>query len=171
MTQLENKVSRYRKVTEMIYELNEIVESLKAEKTQLGDELMAGFKKSDFNVCQYKTLSVGLVGRNLFNVSFSQRIDRKSGKRLDDQTWLAKIHGDTGPLGIEFVGANLVLQKDAIKAAWRQTPDAVEKWMDAYDLTFRKTMSLNVRRIPSDTELSAIRAEAEKMVGEYEAAV
>ena len=171
MTQLENKVSRYRKVTETIDELNEIIESLKAEQTQLGDELMAGFTKSDFNVCQHKTMSMGLAGRNLFKVSFSRRIDRKSGKRLDDQAWLAETHDDTGLLGFEFVRANLVLQKDAIKVAWRLMPDAVEKWMDAYDLTFRKTMSLNVQRIPSDTELSAIRAEAEKMVGEYEAAV
>ena len=156
MPRLENEISTYRKTSEMIEELKEAIASLEAQRTTLRDNILASLKKADYNVCRYKTLAMGKVGRNLFTVGFGKRIERRSGKSLDDQTWLESLGA--------YTHSRLILEKDVLKVSLRDHAEVVEPWMRQHDLCVAPTMNLSVQLMPTDVELNALREEARRMV-------
>ena len=89
MKSLEQKVSRYRKLQEMIEELSDCLAPLKAEAETLSDEIFAAFSadKSLYNVGVYKTFAVGIIARELVRIDFSDKVTRKKGNERD-QDWL-----------------------------------------------------------------------------------
>ena len=90
---LENKVSRLRKIKEMLSELDDMIKPLKEEAQKLEDEVMAEFsaKPSLYNVCKKKTVAMGFVGKELVRVDFGKQLERVDGGRRDDQEWLKNI--------------------------------------------------------------------------------
>ena len=90
----ENTVARFRKVSEMVDELKEYVNTLSAERDALEEDIIAHCAKDEgvYDVFRRKNSAAGIVGRNLFTVTFSEQLERtEKGARLDDQEWLDNL--------------------------------------------------------------------------------
>ena len=160
----ENKVARYRKLTEHIEELKSIVDSMEGERMMLEADIITDCMKRPavrFNVFMRKTSSAGLAGREYFTLAFSRRLERTLGPkaRLDDQEWLATT------VDQRYVKEKLVFQPSAVNAAVAKG-ELDEDGLKAMDLRYGTAASLTVKRIPNDTELRQIRAEAEAFADE-----
>ena len=160
----ENTVSRFRKVSEHIAELSEIIDALKAERDALEAEALGHcFDHMElYNVFTRKTSSAGIVGRELFTVAFSDQLARRTkGKALDDQGWLRD------DVFAGYRQSKLSLMKSKINADYK-AGILDEKTMKVLDLTYAKVGSLIVRRVPKDSELAEIRAAAEALADTVE---
>ena len=155
----ENMVARYRKISEHIEELKDVVTSLQGELSTLDAEIFTACmaNRGKFNVYQRKTSSAGLVGREYFVMTFAKKVDRRGPtQRLDDQEWLATIDS-------RYVKQKLVFQSAAINAAVSSGEVSDGKLRDM-GLRYVDTASLKVRRIPNDKELYQLREEAKALV-------
>lgn len=164
MKSFENTVSRYRKLDEMINELKEYVNALTAEREKLNAEIVIETLNNPrhFNAFQRKTSSAGIIGRNLFTVTFSDRLFRAAEKaRLDDQEWLRNFVDD------EYYSCKLELLASKIKADLKSGKLGQVKLMKM-GLRVCKVGNLKVSRIPSDAEFPAIKAEAERLADKVE---
>ena len=164
MKSFENRVSRFRKLEEMIGELKEYVNSLTAERDILQTEIVVEtlHKPRLFNAFIRKTSSAGIVGRNMFTVTYSDRLCRTQDKaRLDDQDWL---HYNVGS---DYYSIKLELQASKIKADVKSGRLDDEK-LKKMGLSICRVGSLKVGRIPSDAELNAIREEAASIADSIE---
>ena len=159
MKSFENTVSRYRKLDEMINELKEYVNALTAEREKLNAEIVIETlnKPRLFNAFQRKTSSAGIIGRNLFTVTFSDKLCRTEDKaRLDDQEWLRNAVSD------EYYSCKLELLASKVKADIKSGRLDKAK-LKKMGLTVCKVGNLKVSRIPSDAEFPAIKAEASRL--------
>ena len=158
MKSLEQKVSRYRKLTETIDELSDCLAPLKAEAETLSDEIFAEFSanKSLYNVGVYKTFAVGFVGRELVRIDFSDKVTRKKGNERD-QNWLKGLLADNSTL--PYVRMEMALDKAAIRQdlAKQKTSEADLK---PFDIVVAPSAKVKVSRVRSDAELAALIAQA-----------
>ena len=166
MTPLENKLSRIRKLDEMIDELSDALATLKGERDSLTNELTPALiaDKSVFNVFKHKNLSAGLIGRNYFAVSFPTALARKGGRRMDDQEWLKDFCWATrnGYEGKPYIREKYELDKAKITADYR-SGEIDDDFMAAYGLEWQKTAKLSVLKCRTDAEVKDLIAEAERM--------
>lgn len=158
----ENMVARYRKITEHINDMKYCIESLQGELAVLDAQIFVACMedKEKFNVFKRKTSSAGLAGREYFVMTFARKIERRLSPlaRLDDQEWLATIEP-------RFVKSKLIFQSAALNAAVSSGEITDENLKDM-GLRYVNSASLTVKRIPNDTELSKLRADAEALVGD-----
>ena len=157
----ENMVARYRKITEQINDMKDCIDSLQGELAVLDAQIFVACMedKEKFNVFKRKTSSAGLAGREYFVMTFARKIERRAPtQRLDDQEWLATIEP-------RFVKSKLIFQSAALNAAVSSGEITDENLKDM-GLRYVNSASLTVKRIPNDTELSKLRADAEALVGD-----
>ena len=157
---LENKVSRLRKIKEMLSELDDMIKPLKEEAQKLEDEVMAEFsaKPSLYNVCKKKTVAMGFVGKELVRVDFGKQLERVDGGRRDDQAWLKKIE-DSLP-GCGYVKTKFELNSQKILGDMKAgilTDDGILK---SFGLTMGSTYKVKIYRIPKDAEVNTLKEEA-----------
>jgi len=164
---LENMVARYRKLREMVAELEDCLKPLKEEATKLQDELFAEFsrKPSLYNVCRKKTVSMGFVGKNLVRVDYGRTIERKDGGRRDDQDWLKEFES-------KFPGCGFVKNKYELNLA-KMLGDIKGEvltldGLSSMGLRMAPSYKVKVYRIPRDMELAALKQEALKLVDEVD---
>lgn len=162
---LENKVARYRKLREMVAELEDCLKPLKEEAETLQDEIFAEFsrKPSLYNVCRKKTVSMGFVGKNLVRVDFGKAFERADGGRRDDQEWLKKLVAS--PLGGNYVKTRYELNLQKLLGDFKSEILAAES-AKMLGLNMGTTYKLKVYRIPRDAEFSALKEEALKLADE-----
>ena len=157
---LENKVSRLRKIKEMLSELDDMIKPLKEEAQKLEDEVMAAFsaKPSLYNVCKKKTVAMGFVGKELVRVDFGKQLERVDGGRRDDQEWLKKIE-DSLP-GCGYVKTKYELNAQKIHGDLKAdvlTDDGLRK---SFGLKLGASYKVKIYRIPKDAEVNALKEEA-----------
>ena len=162
----ENTVSRYRKVSEMVDELKEYANTLAAERDSLEAGIIATCSKdpSLYNVFRRKTGSAGIVGRNMFTVTFSEQLERiKANKRLDDQEWLAKTDfaQNTG----KWVGTKLFLRTSKVVADYKCGATTLGE-LEHFGLCLGRCAHVTAKRIPNDAELEVLRSTAEALIDE-----
>ena len=164
---LENMVARYRKLREMVAELEDCLKPLKEEASKLQDELFAEFSRrpSLYNVCKKKTVSMGFVGKNLVRVDYGKTIERKDGGRRDDQEWLKR-------LGERFPGCGFVKTKYELNLA-KMLGDIKGEvitldGLGEMGLAMAPSFKVKVYAIPKDAELSALKEEALKLADEVD---
>ena len=168
MKSFENTVARFRKTAEMVEELKGYVNALTAERDALETEIIAHCAEHPdvYNVFVRKNASAGLVGKNLFTVTFSDQLKRRlSGRRLDDQEWL-KCWGDKNLVEAYQTSKRCLL-------ASKITADYKSRLLNDGDLrylglTFAKAAHVTAQRVPNDAELSAIRRDAEALAEDAE---
>ena len=172
MKSFENTVARFRKTAEMVEELKGYVNALSAERDALETEIVAHCAEHPdvYNVFVRKNASAGLVGKNLFTVTFSDQLKRRlSGRRLDDQLWLNEIEG----ISDSEIWRNFVKTKKALNVAGivnaHKTGQIDNGDLRLMGLTFAKAAHVTAQRIPNDAELSAIRRDAEALAEDAEA--
>ena len=156
MTQLENNLSRVRKLNEMINELGDAITTLKGERDALADVVMSALlnDKSVFNVYKHKNLSAGLIGRNYFAVAFSSALVRKGDKRMDDQSWLLDFFTERGGFdGAPYIREKRELNKQKITADYR-SGEINDDFLTVYGLDWKRTANLSVLKVRTDAELS-----------------
>ena len=160
MKSLEQKVSRYRKLSEMVEELSDCLAPIKAEAETLADEIFAEFSadKSLYNVGVYKTFAVGFVGRELVRIDFSERITRKKGNERD-QNWLKSLLGVSTVL--PYVRMEMALDKAAIRQDLSKER-VTEGDLKPFEIVVAPSAKVKVSRVRRDAELSALIAEARK---------
>ena len=165
----ENTVARFRKVSEMVDELKEYVNALSAERDSLEADIIATCAEvpSLYNVFNRKTSSAGIVGRNMFMVTFSEQLERaKDGARLDDQAWLAETN-----LVLEtdkWVGTKLFLRTSKVVADFK-AGIVSEAELRSLGMKFGRCAHVTAKRIPNDAELKVLRSTAEALIDEIEA--
>ena len=158
MKSLEQMVSRYRKLSEMIEELSDCLAPIKAEAETLSDEIFAAFSadRTLYNVGVYKKFAVGILGREMVRIDFSDRVTRKKG-RDTDQNWLKSLLAD--PKSLSYVRIEMALDKAAI----RQDIDKkriTEDELKTFEIVVAPSAKVKVSRIRSDAELNALAAQA-----------
>ena len=165
MTQLENRLSRIRKLSEMLDDIGEAMLTLKGERdmltAQLTSELIAD--KDVFNVFRHKNLSAGLIGRNYFAVSFPTALARKGGKRMDDQDWLHRLgcrEWQSGS-GVPYVRTKYELDKAKLTADYKSGV-IDDDFLEAFELRFEKAAKLSVLKCRADAEVKELIAEAQR---------
>ena len=157
----ENTVSRFRKVSEHIAELSEIVDALKAERDALEAEALGHcFDHMElYNVFTRKNSCAGLVGREFFRVTFASRVERRGAKaRLDDQEWLSTLSG-------RYVKRTLALQPSVVRAEL-SSGALTDAALCKMGLRLGTKATLSVKRIPNDAELAKVREDAAALVGD-----
>ena len=156
---LENMVARYRKVREMVGELEECLKPLKEEAAKLQDEIFAEFsrKPTMYNVCRKKTVSMGFVGKNLVRVDYGKTLERIDGGRRDDQEWLKDFEK-------KFPGCGFVKTKYELNVAMLQGYLKGEvltlNGLTKMGLAQKPSYKVKVYRICKDAELNALKTEA-----------
>ena len=157
----ENTIARYRKVSEHLEELKDIVDSLKAEREALEASVIDSCLRNEslFNVFMRKTSSAGLVGRNYFQVSFSKKLQRsEEGDRLDEQDWLAG-------LAEQYVKTKLSISASKVRADY-SAKRLDDKALRDMGLKYGDDVSLSVKYIPDEATLAQIKRDAEELAGE-----
>ena len=167
---LENKVSRLRKIKEMLSELDDMIKPLKEEAQKLEDEVMAEFsaKPSLYNVCKKKTVAMGFVGKELVRVDFGKQLERVDGGRRDDQEWLRKIEESLPGCG--YVKTKYELNAQKIHGDLKAdvlTDDGLRK---SFGLKLGASYKVKIYRTPDDAVVKAMKEEAEKMADQIESA-
>ena len=160
MKSLEQKVSRYRKLQEMIEELSDCLAPLKAEAETLSDEIFAAFSadKTLYNVGVYKTFAVGFVGRELVRIDFSDKVTRRKGNERD-QNWLKSLLGDSKAL--PYVRMEMALDKAAIRQDLAKNR-VNEAELKPFDIIIAPSARVKVSRIRKDAEINALIEAARK---------
>ena len=74
----ENMIARVRKIQEHVDEMQEIIDTLKGEKESLEASILVTLDNNPelYNVYVRKNASAGIVGRNMFKVTFSTTLAR-----------------------------------------------------------------------------------------------
>ena len=170
MNSFENTVARFRKTAEMVEELKEYANALSAERDALQAEIVehCAANPDAFNVFQRKTSSAGIVGRNLFTVSFSEQLARRNCKRLDDQEWLKNIWVDVENLGdAAYVQQSYKLMASKVNADYKagKMSDAQFKRIG---LRYERVAKVKAVRVPNDAEVAALTKAAEVLVDKIE---
>ena len=161
----ENTVARFRKVSEMVDELKEYANALAAERDSLEAGIIATCSKdpSLYNVFKRKTSSAGIVGRNMFTVTFSEQLERaKDGARLDDQAWLESLALDEPA---SWVATKKELRKSKVTADFKAGAVS-EAELKRVGMRFGRRAHVAVKRIPEDAELNALLEAAEAATAE-----
>ena len=162
----ENTVARFRKVSEMVDELKEYANTLAAERDSLEEDIIVHCAKDEgvYNVFKRKTSGAGVVGRNMFTVTFSEQLERiKVDKRLDDQEWLAKTDfaQNTG----KWVGTKLFLRTSKVVADYKCGATTLGE-LEHFGLRLGRCAHVTAKRIPNDAELEVLRSTAEALIDE-----
>ena len=157
----ENKLARYRKVSEHLDELKDIVDGLKGEKEMLEHEILVDCANdlSKYNVFVRRNCAAGLVGHEYFMVKFADTLVRsRQGARLDDQEWLSGISP-------EYTKCRLSLMKSKVNADFSEG-NITEDALRGMGLKYDKEPSLTAKRIPDDASLEQVKRDAETLVSE-----
>ena len=163
MNSLEQKVSRYRKLTEMIEELGDSLAPLKAEAGVLADDIFSTFSanRSLYNVGVFKTFAIGFVGRELVRIDFSEKITRAKGSERD-QEWLKSLLSEKSTLA--YVRLEPTLDKASIKVDLARGTTS-EADLKRVGIVAAPSYKVKVSRVRKDAELATLieqaRAEAE----------
>ena len=162
MASFENKVARLRKIDEMTIELSDIVKCLKAEATQLRDEVFTecSRKPSLYNVVKHKTCALGFAGKNLFRVDFGKELTRIGGERLDNQEWLGSLMTRVAKTHPGWVKAKLELNSAMIKSEIASGVLTLDELAVEHGLQYDTSYKVKVTKLPSDAEIEAIKAAA-----------
>ena len=165
---LENKVSRLRKITEMLGELEDVIKPLKEEAAKLQDDIMAEFANTPslFNVCKRKTVSMGFVGKNLVRIDFGKSLERIDGGRKDDQEWLKGIEASLPICG--FIRTKFELNQQKILGDLKGESITEDSLAKAFGLKLGTTSKVKVYRTPEDAAVDALAAEALKLADTIE---
>ena len=160
MKSLDQMVSRYRKLSEMIEELSDCLAPLKAEAETLSDEIFAAFSadKSLYNVGVYKTFAVGIIARELVRIDFSDKVTRKKGNERD-QDWLKSLLADSSVL--PYVRMEMALDKAAIRQDLARKKVS-EAFLKPFEIVVAPSAKVKVTRVRKDAEINALIAEARK---------
>ena len=160
MKSLEQMVSRYRKLSEMIEELSDCLAPIKAEAETLSDEIFAAFSadKTLYNVGVYKTFAVGFIGRELVRIDFSDKVTRRKGNERD-QNWLKSLLGDSKAL--PYVRMEMALDKAAIRQDLAKNR-VNEAELKPFEIVVAPSAKVKVSRVRKDAEINALIAEARK---------
>lgn len=165
MTAFENKVTRHRKVSEILAVMREQVSALTHEQGDLEADIISDLAEHPelFDVATQKNLSMGRVGNTLFTVAYGKRIERKNGKSTEDQEWLASLNASELS---HVVNTKYSLNKELIRAEVKAdliSTSLLKEW----GIVFGATAKLNTKRIMSDAELNDL-IEASKELAEEE---
>ena len=165
---LENKVSRLRKITEMLGELEDVIKPLKEEATKLQDDIMAEFsrKPSLFNVCKKKMVSMGFVGKELVRVDFGKALERIDGGRKDDQKWLKQIEANLPTCG--FIKTKYELNQQKILGDLKGNSITEDSLAKVFGLRLGSTYKVKIYRIPEDAAVDTLTEEALKLADTIE---
>lgn len=165
MNTLENKIGRFRKITQMIEELKDAMAPLKQEAVLLHDELLAEFSKkpSLYNLFRRPTAAAGLIGRELFTANFGQYLDRIDGGKDNDQKWLNALSVDDE--GGQYVKTQWALDKEKIQNRLRNN-EIDDVTLRRIGLHLATSGKIKVLRIKPDPDIKALTAAAEAMAKE-----
>ena len=161
----EMTVARYRKTCEMIDELKECVNTLSAERDALEEDIIVHCANDEgvYDVFRRKNSAAGIVGRNLFTVTFSEQLERTtSGAKLDDQEWLDDLFLRETRC---WTGTKKFLRTSKVVADFKAgLVDAAE--LKRLGMCFGRRAHVVAKRIPNDAELNALRESAESLIDE-----
>jgi len=167
MTTLEKKAARYRRLSEIVTEIAEALAPIKAEMQQLEGELLEIFSGDPklYNVCICKSFGAGFVANDLVQFYFNKKLERKNGKRDDDQEWLAEIakSQDAKP----YVRSRLELAKSKLRADLAAGL-IDEKTIGGFGLRLATTANLKVTRARTVLEMDVLRTRALDAAAEAE---
>ena len=154
MKSLDQTVSRYRKLQEMIEELSDCLAPLKAEAETLSDEIFAAFSadKTLYNVGVYKTFAVGIIARELVRIDFSDKVTRRKGNERD-QNWLKSLLGDSKALS--YVRMEMALDKAAIRQDLAKNR-VNEAELKPFEIVVAPSARVKVARVRKDAEINAL---------------
>ena len=161
----ENTVARFRKVSEMVDELKEYANTLAAERDKLEEDIIVHCAKDEgvYNVFKRKTSGAGVVGRNMFTVTFSEQLERTLiGARLDDQAWLESLALDDPA---SWVATKKELRKSKVTADFKAGEVSVAE-LKRFGMRFGIRAHVTAKRIPNDAELEMLRSTAEALIDE-----
>ena len=152
----DNMVARVRRIDENIQLMLDAIDALKGEKDSLEASILTVLADHPelYNVYIRKNVSAGMVGRNLFKVTFSTSLSRLGEHdRLDEQEWLATIES-------RYIRTKMELDKSAIRSDYKagELTDATLRTMR---LHYVDKARLLVSHSPDDSEVAALVENAE----------
>ena len=156
----KTQIPKLHRKRELIDELSDALETLKAEVESLEAEIKADLiapksKERDYEVLKSTKLNmICLAGQVVFSMNTGYALERKNGKRLDDQAWLKTLQADADKS--KYVRSRLSFNKNSVRA----TPDN-EALVKSLGLRLAPTISIQTRRVRSEAEINQLLAEAE----------
>ena len=153
-------IPKLHRKRELISELSDALETLKAEVESLEAQIKADLiapksKERDYEVLKSTKLNmICLAGQVVFSMNTGYALERKNGKRLDDQEWLKSLQSDTETS--PYVRSRLSFNKNSVRAM--QDNNALLKRLG---LRLAPTITLQTRRVRSEAEINQLLAEAE----------
>ena len=153
-------IPKLHRKRELINELSDALETLKAEVESLEAQIKADLiapksKERDYEVLKSTKLNmICLAGQVVFSMNTGYALERKNGKRLDDQEWLKSLQSDTETS--PYVRSRLSFNKNSVRAM--QDNNALLKRLG---LRLAPTITLQTRRVRSEAESNQLLAEAE----------
>ncbi len=153
-------IPKLHRKRELINELSDALETLKAEVESLEEQVKADLiapesTERDYEVLRSTKLNmICLAGQVVFSMNTGYALERKNGKRLDDQEWLKTLQNDAETS--QYVRARLSFNKNSVRAM--QDNNAILKRLG---LRLAPTISLQTRRVRSEAEINQLLAEAE----------
>ena len=154
----ENMIARVRKIQEHVDEMQEIIDTLKGEKESLEASILVALDNNPelYNVYVRKNASAGIVGRNMFKVTFSTTLARLGElDRLDDQEWLATLDEN-------YTKSKLSLRASAIRSAY-SAGEITDGALRSMRLRYVNKASLDISHIPDESEINDLTESAEQL--------
>ena len=154
----ENMIARMRKIQDHIERMKELTDALNNEKDALEASVLVTLADHPeyYNVFIRKTSSAGMVGRNLFKVTFSTTLSRLGEyDRIDDQDWLATIES-------RYLRTKYELNKAVIRSDYK-AGELTDGALRTMRLRYIPKASLKVSGSPEDSEVNDLADSAETL--------
>ena len=154
----DNMIARVRRIDENIQLMLDAIDALKGEKDSLEASILTVLADHPelYNVYIRKNVSAGMVGRNLFKVTFSTSLSRLGEHdRLDEQEWLATIES-------RYLRTKYELNKAVIRSDYK-AGELTDGALRTMRLRYIPKASLKVSGSPEDSEVNDLTDSAETL--------